>query len=230
MLGIMLVLAVGGFFLWYQARSAPKWYQPADPDAPEVAALAERVEYGLVEAYHKIRPEGDPWQVKVRDEEVNAWLATRMPEWIAHDEQTEWPSEFGTPQIDIGPEGINVAVEVQLGDRKQVLVSRLTPQFSDGQMQFKIDRVGLGRLAIPGVAATKLLNMVDEIAPGGVLDADIAQKLMSKAGGMGGMSDADGLSPDLELGDGRIVELLNMRLQDGAIDLTNRTLLPNGRP
>ncbi|NNF44824.1 MAG: hypothetical protein HKO59_02285 [Phycisphaerales bacterium] len=217
---VLFVLFVAGAgFAWWRSQQAPDWFAPPDPAAADVAALAEQVEYGIVEEFHRIRSD-DAWTLRVRDDQVNAWLATRMPEWVAHEQTIQWPEEFGTPQLRFTPAGIDLAVDVHVGDGTQVLVTRLTPRFERGRLLLDIDKVGLGRLNLPGAVATKTLDLIEQIAPGGVIDPAATHGLLGVLGGNGTVD------ASIALPDGRRVQLIDMLARDGAVDLTSRTLPP----
>ena len=216
---LLLVIVAGGAWLWRCARSAPSWYATLDPNDQAVIGLADTVEKRLLEEFHKIRPDEDPWTVRVREHQLNAWLAARLPEWIAHEEDLDWPRELGAPQIHVEEDGINLAVEVTLDDHAQVITTRLTPQIIDGHVYLTVDRVGVGRIALPGEGAEKLLELIERIAPDGVFDESVADRFL---GMLSGNEEAAGSR--ISLSDGRLVELIEMHLSDGAIDLTGRTL------
>ncbi len=228
---VLLVLAIAGaWWTWRQSRVAPSWYAPPDPADRTVVALAEQVEYGIVETFHKLRPAGEPWTVRIREEQINAWLAARMPEWIAHDESLAWPEELSVPQVHIGPAGLDLAVEVARQGRPYVVVTRLDPRISDGRIHLEMERVGVGRVTVPGAPATKVMEIIERLAPGGVIDAPVAQQLLGlfREDDAAAAGDGDGAAR-FDLSDGRRVELLAITLSEGAMDVTSRTLVAEAR-
>jgi hypothetical protein len=186
-----------------------------------VAELAERTEYGLVEAFHKIRADDEPWTVRLGETHVNSWLASRLPAWAEHDETTEWPEELRGPQVRLDEGGIDLAVEIDYEGTARVLVARLTPRLTEEGLQLVVDSVGVGRLGVPGPVAGKVVELLDRLAPGGVVDARTAQEFV------GVLTGGAPLDAHIELSDGRRVQLMDMLLTDGAIEFTNRTL-PGG--
>jgi len=222
LIAVPVIPAVGAACLWWLARTAPSWYEPLDPADARVAEMAEGVEYGLVAEFHRIRPDAEPWTLRIREEYLNAWLASRMPEWIAHEDDLNWPEEFSAPQIRVGEDGIDLAVEVDIDGARHVLVTRVNPEVRDGRLELTFDRVGIGRVALPGAPAGKLLDLVDGMAPGGVLDPVVIDTLRQALGAGAGLD----LGSHLELPDGRRVELLDLLARDGALDVTSRTLPP----
>ena len=92
---LLFAVLLGLGFLAWASQSAPGWYAPVDPYDPDVSTLAETVEYRVAEELTKVRADEEPWALRVRDEQVNAWLASRLPEWVAHDGGRGWPDEVG---------------------------------------------------------------------------------------------------------------------------------------
>jgi hypothetical protein len=221
-LGSLLVLCMifigGAAWVWSRARLAPTWYVPPDPADEQVAELAERVEYGVVEEFHRIREEPEPWTVRFREQQLNAWLAARMPEWIAHEQNFAWPEELGTPQIHVDGEHVNVAIEVRTNGSSRVVTARVTPEIVGDRLHIRLDRVGLGRVAMPGEPAERLVKLVEEISPNTVL-SDAATKRVFDI-----LSGREPLDAIVELSDGRRVELVGFRIENGIVDVTSRTL------
>ncbi len=216
---LFVLAALGAGVLWLMANSAPSWYAPPDPADEQVAELAESVEYQLVERFHKIRPESEPWTVRIREGQINAWLASRMPEWIAHDQSFDWPEGLGTPQVHFSEEGVSLAVAAHLQDTERVLVTRLTPEIVDGRLRFSVDRMGIGNLRLPGHSIDKLIGLINRISSGAALDANAAEGL---ADILAGEQDFDS---HVDLADGRRVEIIDLALSDGVLDLTSRTVM-----
>ena len=106
-LALILLVAFLGVFAYFLMRTAPDWYQPPSADDPEIADLAATVEYRIVEELQRIRDTTDPkpWTVRVREEQVNAWLVARLPEWLMHEHGESWPDDLRAPQIHIHPDG-----------------------------------------------------------------------------------------------------------------------------
>ena len=212
------LVVVGAGWVWVLVRSAPSWYSPADAGDAEAAALAERAEYRLVEEYHRIRGEGEQWTVRVREEQINAWLAARLPEWIANREGLSWPEGVGVPQVHIEEAGINVAVEAEYTGRKQVVVMRVVPEVREGELWARMDRVGLGRVSVAGSPAEALAGLIEEAGSEGAMGEEVMEELLKMVSG------ERGVEWSVELADDRRVELVDVVLSEGAIDVTNRTV------
>jgi hypothetical protein len=215
---VLVVAVVGGLSL-YVGRTEPQWYQPPAPDDEEVATLADRVEYRIVEEAQKIRPDEGPWILRVRESQVNAWLGTRLQAWIAHEQGLEWPEHLGTPQAQILDHAFHLALPVGPPGHRRVLVGRLVPAIENGALTLRLRTLGVGRLVLPGDPVEALARLLDE----GDLPRDERAGLRDVLDLLAGRRSVE---PILELSDGRRVEVLDIHCHTGAVDLTSRTLKP----
>lgn len=213
---MLLLLGGGAAWTWRAARRPPEWYAPPDARDPAVAALGERVEYAIVEEFHRIRESEAPWTLGVREDQLNAWLAARLPEWVADEPDLAWPAAIVAPQVHVTPEGIDLAFTY---DDSAVVVTRFVPRVAaEGALVLDVGRVGVGRVGLPGAAAEAILAIVDRIAPGGAMRGDLSARLLNA---MTDGGDAGGGA--IRLSDGRVVELVRVEARVGAIELTGRT-------
>ncbi|MCP3905563.1 MAG: hypothetical protein GY715_18205 [Planctomycetes bacterium] len=219
LLVLIVIVIFAGAWAWRRAGAPPEWYAPPDPADAQVAQLAERVEYGMVQEFHRIRPRDESWRMRVDEDEVNAWFAARLPEWIAHHEEVQWPETLGAPQVRVAENGMEIALQVE-GDH--VLVTRVVPEITDGGMRLVLDRVGVGWLTMPGAPASRMLEILEDALPEGTVGEDLAPRLI------GLLTGSDLVDARIELSDGRSVELMDMLLSDGAIEFTSRTHPPAG--
>lgn len=219
-LTLLILLGFGAAALWHLSTLGPRWYAPPDPSDQTVVALADAVEYRLVEEAQKLRPAQDNrWTLRVRESQVNAWLAARLPKWIAHRHGQQWPSNLGTPQVRMEPVGVSVAVPVVEGAGRQVLVARLVPQLAGGQMNVWIESVALGRIKLRGESMADLVQFLADHIPQLVENANVRPVIAA-------LEQGDSFTPEFDLSDGRRVRLLNFRLADGWIDFEVVTLPP----
>ena len=209
--GVGLVIVVGTL-----TRSVPEWYEPPSAKAPEVIELADRVEYRLVEETQKIRPQEERWTLRVREPQVNAWLAVRLPDWIAHEKNLQWPAEVGMPQVHIGDDVISLALPVEVRGFQRVVVAHLVPRIEGRQLWLQLRGIQLGGISVPGDPIPVLSRFVQSGAAGNI-DNDDWQRLVDILTGR------EPIDPVLELSDRRRIELLDVRFADGALDLTSQT-------
>jgi hypothetical protein len=215
---VVILLGLPAIVLWWMTRIAPSWYAPPDPGNERVIELADRVEYNLVEQAHQIRPEDESWTKRIRDEQVNAWLSARLRDWVIHEGGADaWPKELGTPQIRFESEGISLALPLKHGSSTRTIVARLQPEMKDGRLRVQLDRVAMGRLAIPGEPLTALVNRINKSLP------DLANNPQAKAI-IEILSGRETVNPTFKLTDGRQIEIQDLRLAKGTLDFTARTV------
>jgi hypothetical protein len=211
----VLLSAALAAVLWSLLTTPPTWYRPPDPADGAVARLADQVEHRMLEEVHRIRPETERWTLRVRETHVNAWLAAKLPDWIAHEHGAAWPEDLGTPQIRFREGWVDLAVAVSTDDDRRTVVVRLEPTVEAARLHLRLARVGVGRLALPGRPITALLDRVAA-----------AVAAVGEAGEPSWAELVDGESrplPEVSLADDRVVRLIDVACRDGAIDLTWET-------
>ncbi len=203
---IMIALVIYLFF------SAPRWYRP--PPAGDVAAgyLAERAENRLVEEAHLIRESGENWSLRIREEQVNAWLSLRLRAWMENHLDLMWPEELGIPQIRFEPDHVLVAARVTTAWGQPVVSARLRPRVQDGQLRLTLVHTGLGRMRRPGEPREQLPALLERLQADLAEDSDAAWLLEVLLGDRA-------IVPAMNLADGRRVEVDRLRLRRGTLDL-----------
>ncbi len=220
LLGVLL-LGMGGAFLFCLILTflPPRWYDPPVSDDPSAVHLAEQAEFRLVEELQKIRPAGEPWGLRIPDEAVNAWIALRLRDWLAHDDRPPWPEFITVPQVHATPSGIFIVVGlVQHGRVTSMLGLSVVPSIVDEEILLSINGGLLGRLPVPAPPST-LLEPLRTAAGGG----DETSQLVVDY-----LLDGRAFPAVLELVDDRIVQIEGVSLEDGALTITARTLPPPG--
>jgi hypothetical protein len=225
-IGIVFVLLAVALALWWMAASPPRWYHPPDPHDAEANELAGLVEHRLAEEIHKIREDDSPWRLRIREEQINAWLATRMPKWLEHEQGMEWPAQLGTPQVRFDPDSISIALPMRphreqddADSRWRMITFTLIPQFHESEVRFILTALRIGRLATPGDPVEHLERLAEHRgwdAREDELTAYLRQLLRGEAG----------LEPAIKLVDDRRVQLQKLHLQRGYIDISATTLAP----
>ncbi|MEE2906586.1 MAG: hypothetical protein VX527_02030 [Planctomycetota bacterium] len=209
----VLILLLAG--AWLLVGWSPGWFHPAGEDEAASAMLGEQVEFRLVEELQKIRPSDQVWRLRITDEAINAWLATRLGPWLTHQPSVQWPDRLSWPQVRFNRRGIDVGIRVgNLLGADRVVVLRFHPVIRDGNIDLRPGGVALGQLPIP----------FGRSALGGI----IRQQLPSLEGAAGelvtaalGETTMEALIP---LVDARRVQLDALGLERGAIVLEARTL------
>ena len=212
--GLLLAAGAG---VWRMTWQVPAWWSPSDPDRAETAQLAERVEYRLAEEAHKVRTAEDPWLLHVTDEQVNAWLAVRLPAWVEHTHGLDWPDAMGVPQIHFADGTVNVGIDFDDNDRRRYLVARLEPRMIDGELALVLQGVSLGRVWIPGSSIRSVASRLDRVLPEGYTNnSDIT-------GFVDLLIEEQRIDPVVELADGRRVRLRDLSFDQGGLIIECQT-------
>ena len=198
--GTVAILALFAIIFWlsWQPQS---WYAPPNYSNSEVKTLADRAEYRLNEEFHKIRKEEDVWRLRITDEAMNAWLSGRLEGWLTHDQEIELPPEIDQPQVHVKPDGIWFAAMVHIdGSDLRPVAIQLWVSVDNGMVAIEPVAIRIGKVPIPVVVFT-----------------EIAQEMQLKA---------EDIEPIVPLMDDREVAIESIVLEEGALVLTCRTLLP----
>lgn len=197
---LLAACALVGAVRWW--AGPPSWYRPPSLEDPEAGRLAERVEYGLLEQVQRVRPPGTRWTVRLTDEQANAWLATRLPEWWRSRGGGAWPAEVLPPQITTRPDSLRWAAAVATRGVRLGLVGRLEPRAGATSGEPEPDLAGLGRIGM------RLAGLGLGRSAGAELDPEAAARLASLGrrtgvfeGGGAGTLEAAAADPDAWIGD-----------------------------
>lgn len=215
-----VLMVIGALVVWRLTRTPPHWYAPPNANDAAVVDLADQVEYRLLEEFQKIRDTPEPWRLRIREEQINAWLATRLMDWIAHHEDLTWPEDLDLPQIRFQPDGISLAVSIEALGGNTVVVTRVMPHFDGGDLFVELDHYSVGRLSLPGESTNHLAKLIDRYAGSTAMDDPGAQLLVRLFKG------EERIDPVLTLADSRRVRLTNLQLESGSVVLTAHTLPP----
>jgi hypothetical protein len=218
-IGCITVLTLGSFALIaaltvsWMSRMAPSWYAPPDANSVSVATVADDFEYDVVERVQRHRsPRDSDWSASISEQQINAWLANRLPKWIAHDSELRWPASLGMPQVKIEPNGISVAVPVGQNTPRTV-VARFLPTLKDGKMYLRVDHVAVGRISMPGEPLANLVKAIDDVSPETLNDPSLKQAI-------GLLSGEQAIEPSLQLEDGRRIRVTRLQLSFRKIDVS----------
>lgn len=172
---------------------APSWW--VDPltlaEDPLSAAKGSELEQQLAAAISKIRPPAEPWAIRIRDTDINAWIAARLPQWKAHDPALAWPMDGAAVQVRFDEQIATVAIAAE--DR--VWSASCSVAVIPGAVAITPEGGAIGVLPLPGGAALTLRW----------LEGDGARTLR--------------LPRTFNLGDGRQVEVLRVKLHAGAVEI-----------
>jgi hypothetical protein len=204
----LLGLTVLGLIARARSREAPVWWAP--PSGPAAAGRAERTEQGLVNEAHRVRADEAAWEVTLSEEGVNAWLALRLPEWMASQ----------SPPVSAPVESAQALFRPGLlfaGGRtgERIFSLGAAPRVDEaGRLVLSVRSTSLGRLSLP---VGWVLNALAGRAP---------------AAGTGWRLEHGDLiidRPELRLADGRRVRVVGVECGDGVLTVRCRTAGASGR-
>ncbi|MAB29382.1 MAG: hypothetical protein CMJ53_08940 [Planctomycetaceae bacterium] len=202
---VSFMLVVGLTILIGLIFSSPDSFQA--PPASMLKTASERArlfERNFVSELTRIRKPQAEWAVRIREEDLNAWLWVRLPQWMSHvgaDESVDLGSMqaiLESNRILVTSTGWVLAFEPEV--RSEGLAIHPRPGSS------------LGRLPVPGVLVLPFSSGLD------------FDRMLNSLGGVS--STAESLPGRFKLGDGRTVELLETRLGNGELVLVFKTLGP----
>jgi hypothetical protein len=206
---LVVVMIAGGVTVWRLTWLQPVWWPQEVADNEQTRALADRVEYRLAEEIHKVRPDADPWRLRVKEDQVNAWLTARLPEWLAHSEDVEWPSNLAPPRVRFVEGGVDIALEFDDHGRRRYLVANLEPQILDGRLSMTLNGLSLGRLWSPGASVQSVIERYRDVVPEGFINDPAVRRILDM------LADEQRFEPSFDLTDGRRVRLMNVASGDG---------------
>ncbi len=106
---VLIALAAVALVL---ARAAPSWWAPVPRDAAGALDTARALEQGIASETTKVRGAGvQPWSVRVKAKEIDAWLGARLPQWLEFDQSLPWPEGVNGVQSEIDAGGFTLAAD-----------------------------------------------------------------------------------------------------------------------
>lgn len=215
-----VLVCAGAAVLWRLVHAEPVWYQPPII-TKETEDFAGVVEYRIIEEAQTIRPADEKWKLRIREDQINAWLATRLIPWIEHEPTMYWPEGLAPPQVHLSKRGIDVGIEIVFEGSHHVVVARILPRVTEEGVAIDLQRIGAGRLLLPGDPAERVREVVEDLRNDENITSEIETFLTQMAEG------GEALAREIELADDRRLRLMDLQLDEGFIDLTFRTL-PRG--
>ncbi len=214
LLGSTIALLLLAAIAWWLAGLTPRWYHPVDPNDTAGTALGETAEYRLVEEFQRIRPQEEVWRLRIPEDAINAWLATRLPQWLSG-QGVQWPVDLSPPQVHITPAGIEVAIASDaFGSR--IGRFRVYPIITGDQLGIASPTLRVGRLPVPLPASWIRPTLQDALAQ--TEDLTFLATLL----------EGDPIDAEVPLVDDRHVRLRAITLESGACVLQASTELSPG--
>ncbi|MEM9082211.1 MAG: hypothetical protein AAGB34_01350 [Planctomycetota bacterium] len=150
MVAIAMVVVI---VLFLRTRGVPAWYlqtnESLNLDIEEALGRGRGLESGIARAASGEL--GPTWSVKLLESDANAWLATRLPAWLAN-QGVEMPSGVSNPRVRIEPHLIRLVFTENREEETPTQAYGITIQvlqFEEGVVRCQLVSVILGRLAVP---------------------------------------------------------------------------------
>ena len=214
---LLVLLSIG------MVRMAPTWWRTTHPDDPVTIRAAEDIENDVVNVIYEVREApAETWTVVLRAPDANAWLNTRLTQWLLNaDAEFVWPEEIGDLQVEFDEGLIHLGVRVDRDEKSQILSATLRPSFDDdGSLWVRAESAFVGRLPIP---ANWVVGRADthwpDILPTRLLEDPLTRHLLEALAGKTPLA----ANPVFDLGDGRWVQLLGLVPEQGKLRITCRT-------
>ncbi|MBS0195510.1 MAG: hypothetical protein JSR77_02010 [Planctomycetes bacterium] len=206
LLGALLLLILAGVALvwaWRLSATPPAWYAPAHAEVPRVAEAAKDIENAVTTQLSLVRDQA-PWSVTVSEEDANAWLAARLPQWCRSREIT-LPGQMSEPSVAFVDGSAMLAATMHAGGSSRVVSLDITPRIGEnGALYAAATAARIGRVRAPLDTALSMMGS-EKIAAMLRGEAPVTEK------------------PVVTLADGRRVRLLSIVPTSGGLEITCRT-------
>jgi hypothetical protein len=152
---VAVALVAGALVAAIALAAMPPAERPTLPADAEARGAA--FEQAIVAAVTKVRA-GDEgggargeaeWAIAIDPADINAWLATRLPKWVAHDDALAPVASASAVRL-AAVDGA-IAIEDRLGPF--VASVRLVPRVEAGRLALDFATPRIGRLPVPGAAS-----------------------------------------------------------------------------
>ena len=212
------ILLAGCFLLLLLCFQVPSAFTaPAPSVTADLDRQARVFEQSFAAQLTRVRDNEDPWAIRVRETDLNAWIWTRLPHWVAHVHGSGAPGSTPSFQASLDPDRIRLM--------NDTFVLSFRPGVEDGWTRLRPGPGSyLGRLPVPGslfelLAATLDLELLGQAVAGARAVEDFDEGAPSAPA-----PDGPCLQASFPLGDGRVVELLELQLDEGQMVMVFRTL------
>lgn len=194
-------------------------------DEAQTQQIAQEVENNVVTLLHLAREgardgaaggawHSEPWSVAIPAADANAWINARLPKWLETSGAgagLRLPPEFSDSQLQFDDGRIWVGVAYAEGETARILSAAITPAITnDGMLSIHLDRVFIGRLPLSRAILSEVVERLDSGN-----DPEVLDTLRTLLAG-----ERVGVSPVLDLEDGRRVRITALRPRAGRLEIT----------
>lgn len=178
----------------------PAWWDPIVPGDAAAADRAEDFEQGCVGEIHRVRERADPWAIRIREADVNAWLGVRLGMWCRH----VGVPEIGPAQVRFGEGTIEIALDAP--GLPSVAVARFAPRVEAGRLLAGLEGTALGRLPLTALSRPAFAAVAETLL-GADGDVGVAARLLAD----------EAIDPTFELADGRMLRIRDVEVREGEL-------------
>lgn len=206
--GSAIVLVGVAGYLWF---SRPAYFHKT-PVTADVKQQAAELEAWVTTQLTADRPYDRPWHLKLTQQQINGWIAARLPDWLAN--RGAEPHSIGLVRgamVEIEPDHVEAARELTVRGVTQVVrvAYKAVQEPGVAWMKMKLDGVYGGKLPIP------LHRVIEAVRQHYRPSDDTAGKLFDEV-----LSHVKSIPLDLPLGDGRDVRVVGLEFADHTVDAT----------
>lgn len=148
-LAVAIVVLVGGFLGWayHATQQAPEFYvRQLAAEAASPSASSDAFERQALQLNNQIR-KSDRWQARFRADEINAWLATDLPQKFP----SMLPPDIQSPRVAIEAETFYLACRVQTPKLTSVVTLGVQPYVTSepNVIALRVKQLRAGVLPLP---------------------------------------------------------------------------------
>jgi len=222
-LGAALVALVASAIIgWRLAQLRPAWWPPP-PDLEAANRVGQQLENAVSATLTDQRPPDDAWTLAITQEHANAWLAGRMPKWLAN-RSVRVPDRYrgAAVSFDGGTMHLSVELQRQSGTTSPArwlgIVVEPSIYAESDEIRLRPVAARIGRLRVPfgaiaGLDLAKRLGLRDD--PGRAIQSAAFHAIVT--------GEPMRIPAVFRLDDGRRVRVLDVAIGGGTLTLTCRT-------
>ncbi len=212
---MVLLVPAAGAIAWCLASADPVYWSQVDLTDPEVHQRVRLLEEKLAEALSQPRPSQEEWILELEQDELRDWMAIRMPEWLQeHGVQQSLPPWLDQPMVVFKDNTLVVAGRVTHEKFAGVVSMEFEPvPGPDGRVELQMAGASAGRLPLPQDLLDKLVKRTGSVEAAREYAVGQAREELKSVA-----------LPVIELSDGRKVQVTDIKLSSGRVQLVCRTL------
>ncbi len=218
---VVIAIAFGAMLWgWWQVNRTPVWWvPPTDVTSAAVVETGEDFENRMLTDSSRVRKKNMTWTLVVTEEEINAWLSTRLPRWMENQQpnQSSMLGSFGDiaqvhVRIKDGRIRFGARIGVVAGDVESgyVVSAMIEPQIGvEGGLMLGLGETAAGRLPVPADSIVSMFEQQLRAAGNDVLKLIVG----------------DEIDPVIQMPNNQRIRVLELEVNTGEIILTCQTMV-----